>query len=391
MTSCMCLCLLASPFRLCSSTEDSLSATFQGDLGCSMVQLLYSVHRATSEAVVLGTEAGGTPLPPPPSTLPPPSAIAAAAGSLAGLASSSSFSARPSGLGLEQLGSLQGTLSGSSSSRALDQQQQQAGAATGGQELTSCDSASNLGAAPVLTHSYCFTLNFPHCSDAEEPQLSLLLLGPVAATVGQPTCLTWQVRRLQQPVPLGSTVDPGLTGLTATGSAPQQQGSTGLQALHSSGSGAGLLGRQSMAVDTGEDTIAEDTLYYELVYEDPLDPAAAKRSPTPAAGAGAGGGGAAGRASPAPQLAAVAADGSPILPAAAAWDARWRATGSIRLGRVPDSLAVVEAVVVPRAAGQVMPPRLVVHGPAGRHGGRVLAGDSRQGRQEVDTITVSPA
>jgi hypothetical protein len=370
----------------CITTDVSLSATFQGDLGCSMVQLLYSVHRATSEAVVLGAGAGAAPLPPPPSTLPPPGAIAAAGGSLSGLASSSSFSARASGLGPEQLSSLQGGLSGSSSSRALDQQQ---AAAAGGQELTSCDEASNLGTAPVLTHSYCFTLNFPHCAEFEEPQLSLLLLGPVTATVGQPTCLTWQVRRLQQPVPLGSTqVDPGLT---ATGSVPQQ-GSAGLPALHSSGSGGGLFSRHSMAVaDAGEDTIAEDTLYYELVYEDPLDPAAAKRSPTPAAGGAAAAGGG-GRASPAPQqLAAVAADGSPVLPAAAAWDPRWRATGSIRLGRAPDSLAVVEAVVVPRASGQVMPPRLVVHGPAGRHGGRVLAGDSRQGRQEVDTITVTPA
>jgi hypothetical protein len=211
--------------------------------------------------------------------------------------------------------------------------------ANGGPLPASAPSPAAAAAAGCCVHAHALVLEFPEDAAMSQSLVAVRLLGPHAAVVGQPVSLLWQVTRVN-------------------------------------GCATGSSGSNGSSDDLGDADVAA----YELV--EPAAAAAAWPGPAGAAlalhpgslhssggasGAGSGGGGGCGR----------------------RWLQAVGCRGALRLGRARGSVAVVEAMAVPLAAGLLPAPQLRLQGL--RDTRRALAAGGVPEELSEDVIHVAPA
>jgi hypothetical protein len=321
------MCLLPSSLVF---SGDKLTGSFEAD-GCNLLLLSYSL-------VPYGTAAGATdpstglPLP-----LPPPLPDSAAAAASAGGASNV----------------LGAAAAGSSSSRSL----LGPAAATAASIPTAAAAGSS-----VLTLQLPFWLEFPSVDQQASPtaaSVTVTLLGPYTGQIGQAVALSWQLARI-------ASADAGVEGAAAARA--QQSLSPHATAF----SDVPLDGQPQPQQQQHSSAESDELLCYELVFgQQPKQEAGASGKDGSGSKAGSGSGASAAAAAAAVDMGGLSGGAN----AALLWGVSGSApSGVVRLGRAPGSLAVVEVVLVPRAAGRLVAPQLLLKSPGGNQVVLVEAG-----------------
>ncbi len=210
----------------------------------------------------------------------------------------------------------------------------------GGAAAAAAAAVTATGGAGVQTFSHAFTLEFPPSSAVTHNLVSVRLLGPHTASVGQPTTLTWLVTRVSALPPGSAAAAGGGGGGGAVGTPPGSAlaaggGRPSVSAMCEVGGG-----RSSSGVVPAFDDAGVDVAVYEVLGAEEVEGAGHQRATGMSLAGGTGGGGPGGR----------------------VWRRGVGCRGSVRLGRSRGSVAVVEAVVVPLAGGLVRAPGLRLQG-----------------------------
>jgi hypothetical protein len=238
-------------------------------------------------------------------------------------------------------------------------------AAAAADPATTTSAAADGAEGPAYTSSSSgvMSLRLPFWLESPSPataaataSVRATLLGPFHGKVGHPMTLSWQLSRLGGGVLGGtdlagfSTVDLGSSTPAAVAAGSQDDGSsTPQQQQQHVGDGSSSSGREALdevlcyEIAPGEPSKAPGS---SLQQQDPLH--------TSLQGPGA--------------LAALLQQQQQDLnpkPEAKPWWTGGSASGMVRLGRSGGALAAVEVVIVPKAAGRQLPPRLLLRGLGG--------------------------
>jgi hypothetical protein len=242
-------------------------------------------------------------------------------------------------------------------------------------------------------HTLPFILQLPSGKDGSgqeaggsgAPGLSIVCLGPWSARLGQPTAISWQITRCAAPASgstthaetqpaaaeghslldtAGSSSVPGLTSPSLTRMQSLQLGISGggggpIAAAgdkHQPGEGGAAGEARAAGAGAGDAQRGPEVLYYEV-----CEPAALHQHKHQQGRAGL-----SVAAAPPPGSGGFGHDAGRHS-CSRTWHLAVGCRGSVRLGRAPGSVAVVEAVVAPSAVGVLPPPVLQVRlgsGPA---------------------------
>jgi hypothetical protein len=267
--------------------------------------------------------------------------------------------------------------------------------------------AAAAAAGQTLSLRLPFWLEFPSSAAAATACLRVTLLGPFAGRIGQPLALTWQLERIspdskeqQQQQQLGWAGTAGPQPPAGSRQVPQEEfcnislqeepsgaratqvkfnspevatlaaaASGGTKSAGGQASTAGRsislagLGSNQSGAGSGE---SDDVISYEVVFDQHP-----QQQQHPA------GSGSADESLGASQAAADEAAAS-----RASWLQGSPPTGNVRLGRSTGSLATVEVLVVPQAAGKHALPRLLLKSLAGNQVLQVDQGPAAPGREQ---------